>query len=86
MNTKMTFSQALEMLKLEYRVAREGWNGRGIFIEAQWPDEDSKMTNPYIFIDTTRLQTDNAAAPRCRVPWVASQTDLFAEDWVVVVK
>jgi hypothetical protein len=60
---------------------RKGWNGKGIFIELQRPDENSKMSSPYIFIDTTGLETDNEAAPKSRVPWLASQTDMLAEDW-----
>ena len=77
----MNFGEALHELKAGRRVAREGWNGKGIFIELQTPDENSKMTSPYIFIDTTGLQTDNAASPKSRVPWLASQTDMLAEDW-----
>ena len=65
----MNFGQAIEALKAGQKVAREGWNGKGIFIELQLPDEHSKMTHPYIFIDTTGLQTDNPAAPKNRVPW-----------------
>ena len=80
----MNFGQALEALKLSSKVAREGWNGKGIFIELQVPDEFSKMTSPYIFIDTTGLQTDNPKAPKSRVPWLASQTDMLAEDWQIV--
>ena len=80
----MTFGLAIEALKLGKKVARKGWNGKGIFIELQTPDENSKMTSPYIFIDTTGLQTDNPHAPRSRVPWLASQTDMLAEDWQVV--
>jgi len=78
------FSLAIHALRDGKRVAREGWNGKGIFIELQRPDENSKMTSPYIFIDTTGLQTDNEAAPKSRVPWLASQTDMLAEDWFVV--
>lgn len=78
----MSFSTALELLKQGKRLARQGWNGKGIFIELQRPDEKSKMTSPYIFIDTTGLKTDNPDAPKSRVPWLASQTDLLAEDWV----
>ena len=63
------------------RFAREGWNGKGIFIQLQVPDEGSKMTHPYIYIDTTGLQSDNPDAPRDLVPWFASQTDMLAEDW-----
>ncbi|HET8710506.1 MAG TPA: DUF2829 domain-containing protein [Spongiibacteraceae bacterium] len=80
----MNFGDALEELKLGYKLQRAGWNGKGIFIELQRPDENSKMTSPYIFIDTTGLQSDNESAPRSRVPWLASQTDMLAEDWSVV--
>ena len=78
------FGTALTYLKMGSKVARQGWNGKGIFIELQRPDEHSKMTHPYIFIDTTGLQTENAYAPKSRVPWLASQTDMLADDWVVV--
>ena len=81
----MNFGQALESLKIGQKVARSGWNGKGIFIELQVPDEHSKMTSPYIFIDTTGLQTENPDAPKSRVPWLASQTDMLAEDWVIVL-
>jgi len=81
----MNFGQALEELKIGARVARRNWNGKGIFIELQVPDEHSKMTSPYIFIDTTGLQTENPDAPKSRVPWLASQTDMLAEDWVIVL-
>lgn len=81
---KMNFGKAIEELKNGNRVARSGWNGKGIFIELQRPDKYSKMTSPYIFIDTTGLQTDNPDAPKSRVPWLASQTDLLAEDYYVI--
>ena len=80
----MNFGQAIEMLKKGLKVARKGWNGNGIFIELQVPDAHSKMTQPYIFIDTLGLQTNNPNAPKGRVPWFASQTDMLAEDWQIV--
>ena len=80
----MNFGLALEELKKGNKVRRKGWNGRGIFIELQRPTETSKMTHPYIFIDTTGLQTNNKFAPRDLVPWLASQTDMLAEDWELV--
>ena len=80
----MNFGLALEELKKGNRVRRKGWNGKGIFIELQRPTKDSKMTHPYIFIDTTGLQTKNKFAPRDLVPWLASQTDMLAEDWEIV--
>ena len=80
----MNFGQALEALKAGKRVARRGWNGKGIYIELQRPDAHSKMTQPYIYIVTTGLRTDNPDAPKGVVPWLASQTDMLAEDWAEV--
>lgn len=79
----MDFGIMLRELKLGKKACRKGWNGRGIFIELQVPDKYSKMTHPYIFIDTTGLDSNNPDAPRDRVPWLASQTDMLAEDWMV---
>lgn len=56
-------------------VSRENWNGPGQFLELQVPDDQSKMTLPYIYIST--VQGD-------LVPWLASQTDILATDWYVV--
>jgi len=81
----MDFGKAIKKLKDGKKVAREGWNGVGIFIELQVPDKYSKMTSPYIYIDTTGLQTNNKKAPKSLVPWLASQTDMLAEDWVDVI-
>ena len=80
----MNFGEALTELKAGKAMARRGWNGKGIFIKAQFPDENSKMTAPYIYIDSSGLQTSNPDAPKNCVPWLASQTDMFAEDWQIV--
>ena len=80
----MSFGAAIVALKRGYRVARKGWNGNGIFLELQVPDEHSKMSFPYIYIDTTGLQTDNVDAPKSLVPWLASQTDMLCDDWHIV--
>ena len=80
----MNFGQALEEMKLGNNVRRMGWNGKGIFLALQMPDENSLMTQPYIYIDTHGLITKNENAPKGRVPWLASQTDMLAEDWEVV--
>lgn len=80
----LSFSEALEELKCGEKVAREGWNGKGIYIKLQKPDEHSKMTLPYIYIVTNGLKTDNPKAPKGVVPWLASQTDLLSNDWYVV--
>lgn len=80
----MDFGMALTALKSGAKVRRRGWNGKGIYIELQCPDEHSKMTLPYIYIVTNGLVTDNPEAPKGVVPWLASQTDMLAEDWEVV--
>ena len=77
----MDFGKALEWLRRGAAMRRKGWNGKGIFIMLQVPDENSKMTLPYIYIETSALESDNPDAPRGRVPWLASQTDLLALDW-----
>ncbi len=69
------FGQAIEALKSGKRVARTGWNGKGMWLELQRPDAHSKMTLPYIYMKT---------ADSNNVPWLASQTDMLSEDWVVV--
>ena len=80
----MNFGEALQALKAGKKAARKGWNGKGIYIEMQFPDEHSKMTLPYIYIVTNGLVTDNSYAPKGVVPWLASQTDMLAEDWIIV--
>ena len=84
MSNNINFGQAIEALKQGQKVCRTGWNGKGIFISLQTPDINSKMTSPYIYIDTTGLQTDNDAALKSLVPWLASQTDMLADDWQIL--
>lgn len=55
----MNFGKALEALKEGKKVARAGWNGKGIYIELQLPDQHSKMTLPYIYPDTVQWFTEN---------------------------
>lgn len=78
------FGEAIKYLKRGFKVARKGWNGKGIYLELQVPDEHSKMTLPYVYIVTSSLITDNPHAPKGCVPWLASQTDMLADDWYIV--
>lgn len=73
--TKFGIGWAIDQLQESHRVARAGWNGREMYLELQTPDSNSKMTLPYVFIRT--VQGD-------LVPWLCSQTDLLATDWLVV--
>lgn len=67
--------EAIYLMRQGQRVARKGWNGRGMWLELQVPDEHSKMTLPYVYMKTA---DDNL------VPWLCSQSDLLATDWVTV--
>jgi hypothetical protein len=78
----MNFGQALALLKSGFKVARTGWNGKGLWLEIQRPDDNSKMTLPYIFMS---YPVDAKTTPGARVPWLASQTDILADDWEEVV-
>lgn len=69
------FGWALAQLRDGARVCRSNWNGANQWLELQVPDEHSKMSLPYIYIRT--VQGD-------LVPWLASQTDMLAEDWETV--
>lgn len=70
----VVFGDALEMLKEQMRVSRESWP-RGMWIAYEdtdlWPDSSLQ---PFIY----------ACVDGGHVPWVASQTDLLADDWYVV--
>lgn len=72
------------ILKLQQgkKVRRDGWNGFGMWLALQIPDEHSKMTLPYIYIEYP--EGHHAYPKGCRVPWLASQTDILASDWEVV--
>lgn len=71
----MHFGQAIEALKAGGAVARNGWNGKGMWLKLQVPDAGSKMSLPYIYMFT---------ADQNLVPWLASQTDVLADDWCEV--
>lgn len=73
----MNFGQAIEALKDGERVFREGWNGKGMhltYVEGWKSDELCIETVPHITLSTAEGQI---------IPWTASQTDVFAEDWTV---
>jgi hypothetical protein len=75
----LDFGEALEALKRGFVVARAGWLRKGMSLQLQVPDAHSKMKGAYIYIEAPAC----AGAPELRVPWVASQTDLLANDWGV---
>ena len=72
----MNFGQAIAALKAGQKVARAGWNGKNMWLGLQEPNANSKMTLPYIYMYTAQGDL---------VPWLASQTDVLAEDWSILL-
>lgn len=76
------FDIALQKLRDGYGVRRRGWNGAGLTVRMQVPDAHSKMTLPYLYIE---YPATHPVTPGARCPWLASQTDMCATDWELVV-
>ena len=66
------FGQALEALKFGWSARLPSW-GKDVFIRAQFPDENSKMTAPYLYVESRF---------GC-VPWNMTEIELFSDDWVI---
>jgi len=86
----MNFSEALDHIKQGKKMARDGWNGKDMFVFLV-PGSVFKANRPPLLgiypegTDITyRAHIDMRTADGQIVPWVASQTDLLADDWVVV--
>lgn len=86
----MNFSQALALVKEGERVSRAGWNGKGMFIFLV-PGSTFTVNRPPlmgIYPAGTEVRyhahIDMKTADDMVVPWLASQTDLLAEDWGVI--
>lgn len=87
----MNFGQALEILKQGGKVAREGWNGKGMFVFLV-PGSTFKVNRPPllgIYEEGTEINyhahIDMKTADNKIVPWLASQTDVLAEDWGQII-
>ena len=86
----LSFSAALELVKAGNKVAREGWNGKGMFIFLV-PGSTFLVNRPPllgIYPEGTTINyhahVDMKTADGQIVPWLCSQTDLLAEDWNIV--
>lgn len=89
----MDFGQALVELKCAHKVSREGWNGKNMFVALQpgYPDGVAANANTAAAFGVTegaevvvRPYLAMWTADGQIVPWVASQSDLLAEDWETV--
>lgn len=83
----MTFSRALQIIKQGGRVARKGWNGKGMFIFLVPGSRFVVNRAPLlgIYPEGTEIEyhahIDMKTAQGYVVPWLASQADLLADDW-----
>ena len=75
----MNFGLAIEAARKGAKIARSGWNGNGMCLMVQTPDENSKITFSYLYI----------SVPGCKegtrlLPWQPAQVDLFQDDWFII--
>lgn len=83
----MNFGEALQALKEGKKVERAGWNGKGMFLYHVPAQSYPAVTDiakahfgetvPYGAYIAMKTAQSNV------VPWLASQTDILAEDWAI---
>lgn len=85
----MDFGEALTAVKAGARITRSGWNGKGMFLYLV-PGSVFRVNRPPLlglYEEGTEISylphIDMRTADGSCVPWLASQTDLLAEDWAV---
>lgn len=90
----VSFGKAIEALKQGKHVARNGWNGKGMFLSLVKGHDTDYHVNSEVFgtgndgnsqdqlpvLDSLYMKT----ADNKLVPWLASQTDMLADDWQIV--
>lgn len=78
----MDFADAVRALKLGKRVARSGWNGKGMWLVLVG-GHDYRLGSDAVFaLGLQKLPwIGMKTADECFVPWLASQTDMLAADW-----
>ena len=86
----MDFSEALRLLKHGQRVARSGWNGKGMWLQRVLTGEGtiSRLPRPFTSLGDDEVPIEQfiimKTADNKFVPWLASQTDILADDWDIV--
>ena len=88
-SNNMTFGLALEALKKGKKVARKGWNGKGMFLflaKSTDIETDADLTvcehmQGNLVLPSIVMKT---ADDKFCVGWLASQTDMLAEDWMII--
>ncbi len=85
----MNFSSALACIKLGDKLQRAGWNGKGMFIFLVPGSTFTVNRQPLLGIygegavATYHAHIDMLTADALIVPWLASQTDILADDWQI---
>ena len=88
----LSFGLAIEALKLGKKVARAGWNGKGMWLRLVLSIHDLPRSGTSLPVYRLTCEDDATALPWIGmktadnkfVPWLASQTDMLAEDWQIV--
>ena len=96
----MTFGLALEAMKRGAKVARAGWNGKGMWISLSGSTTNPRnvaFENFWSKNASEWARTENGGSAevlpcilmktadnRILMGWLASQTDMLAEDWQIV--
>jgi hypothetical protein len=91
--TAMGFGHALQALKEGHRVGRQGWNGKGMWLKHIPSESWAYMPTGYVndqghtgfkreYVEAAFIAMKTADGKF--VPWLASQTDMLAEDWMIV--
>lgn len=100
----MNFGDAIHAMKNGKKVAREGWNGKGMWLyyvpANSYPAQTEAAKNywgtkdvPHTFVGDAQQSVPLVpygayiamkTAQENVVPWLASQTDMLAEDWETV--
>lgn len=80
------FDEALVALKSGLRVCRKGWNGKGMFLVYVDPysNDQFEITELPGLCGKLAPWIGMKTADDKLVPWLASQTDLLATDWIIL--
>lgn len=68
------FGGALNIVRHDKKARRAGWNGKGMWIALQTPDDGSMMDHPYLYMCDATGQL---------FPWSPNQLDVLALDWEI---
>lgn len=77
----MNFDEMWPHLVTGARAYRTGWNGKGLHVAVQYPDQHSENTLPYCYIKGDGV--GGASLGLNRGVWFPSMGDLFSDDWEI---